>query len=135
MIVVDTNIISYLFITGEFSEQAERVLLKDNKWAAPLLWRSEFRSVLAQYIRKKILTLDDAIEIMESASSLMEANEYDLDSKQVLDLVHSSNLSAYDCEFIALAKSLGCAMVTADKKISAQFSDDVISIQAFLTKA
>ncbi len=131
MIVVDTNIISYLFLTGEYSEQAEKILLKDENWAAPLLWRSEFRNVLARYIRKKILPLDDAKEIMESASLLMEANEYDVDSAQVLDLVNSSNLSAYDCEFIALAKDLGCKLVTADQKIAAQFSGCAVSIQAF----
>jgi predicted nucleic acid-binding protein len=98
MIVVDTNIISYLFISGDFSTQAEKIFLKDSKWAAPLLWRSEFRSVLAQYIRKGLLTLEDAIEIMESAATLMENNEFDVSSGQVLELVNASNLSAYDCE-------------------------------------
>ena len=131
MIVVDTNTISYLFLTGEFSDQAERALLKDSLWSAPLLWRSEFRSVLAQYIRKNILTLDQALEIMESAVSLMETNEYDVDSKQVLDLANNSNLSAYDCEFVALAKALGVKLVTVDKKVLEHFSDYAISIQEF----
>ena len=131
MIVVDTNIISYLFLTGEFSDQAERTLLKDSQWSAPLLWRSEFRSVLAQYIRRNILTLDQAIEIMEIAVSLIEANEYDVDSTQVLVLVNNSNLSAYDCEYVALAKALGVKLITADKKVLEQFSDYAISIQEF----
>jgi len=131
MIVVDTNTISYLFLTGEFSDQAERALLKDSKWSAPLLWRSEFRSVLAQYILKNILTLDQALEIMESAVTLMETGEYDVDSKQVLDLVNNSSLSAYDCEYVALAKALGVKLVTADKKVLEQFSGYAISIQEF----
>ncbi len=131
MIVVDTNTISYLFLTGEFSDQAERTLLKDSQWSAPLLWRSEFRSVLAQYIRKNILTLDQAIEIMENAVSLIEANEYDVDSTQVLVLVTNSNLSAYDCEYVALAKALGVKLITADKKVLEQFYDYAISIQEF----
>jgi len=37
MIVVDTNIIGYLFITGEFSNEAENVFIKDPHWTAPLL--------------------------------------------------------------------------------------------------
>ncbi len=78
MIVVDANIISYLFICDEFSEQAEKVLIKDSQWAAPLLWRSELRSVLTQYIRKEILTLEETVEIMENASALLENNEYDI---------------------------------------------------------
>lgn len=72
MIAVDTNIISYLFIAGEFSGQAEKELLKDSIWAALLLWRSEFRSVLAQYTIKGLLTLEDTIEIMENASVLID---------------------------------------------------------------
>jgi predicted nucleic acid-binding protein len=132
MIVVDTNIISYLYVAGEFSEQAEKVLLQDSTWAAPLLWRSEFRSVLAQYIRKGLLSFEDAMEIMDSASALMENNEFDVASRQVLELVNTSNLSAYDCEFVALAKDLGVKVITADRKISAQFPDCALAIQDFL---
>ena len=47
MIVVDTNLISCLFLTGERSSQAEAALAKDTEWAAPLVWRSELRNVLA----------------------------------------------------------------------------------------
>lgn len=132
MIVVDTNIISYLFIAGDFSTLAEKVLLKDTKWAAPLLWRSEFRSVLAQYIRKGLLTLEDALEIMDSAVTLMENNEFDVASRQVLELVKASNLSAYDCEFVALAKDLGVKLVTADGKISARFPDCSLTIRDYI---
>ncbi len=41
MIVVDMNIIACLLLTSEHSDAAERVLMKDATWAAPLLWRSE----------------------------------------------------------------------------------------------
>ncbi len=132
MIVVDTNIIGYLFITGEFSNEAESVFIKDPQWAAPLLWRSEFRSVLAQYMRNNSLTFDDAAEIMESAAQLMESNEYDVVSNQVLQLVANSNLSAYDCEFVALARELGVKMVTTDKKILKDFPDYSISPAKFI---
>ncbi len=38
MIVVDTNIIAYLYLQGEHTAQAEKVLQKDSEWMAPLLW-------------------------------------------------------------------------------------------------
>jgi len=57
MIVVDKNIIVYLYLESGHSVQAEQALEKDTQWAAPLLWRSEFRNVLALYIRKNLLSL------------------------------------------------------------------------------
>lgn len=70
MIVVDTNAIVYLLIAGEHTRTATEVLRKDGDWVAPVLWRSEFRSVLAMHIRKGYLNLRDAIEIMEAAQLL-----------------------------------------------------------------
>ena len=67
MIVVDTNIIGYLFLSSEQSFLAERALQKDSEWAAPILWRSEFRNVLALYMRKNIIRLEQAQRIMSSA--------------------------------------------------------------------
>lgn len=37
MIVVDTNVLAYLLLTGEHTSEAEQVLAKDPVWAAPVL--------------------------------------------------------------------------------------------------
>jgi len=107
MIVADTNIIGTLYLTSERSTQAEQALLKDPEWAAPLLWRSELRNVLALYMRKDLLSLQDAQQIMNEATSLMQDREYEIASLQVLNLVAASTCSACDCEFAALAQDLG----------------------------
>ena len=65
MIVVDTNIISYLYLSTNQTRLVEQVLQKNSRWAAPLLWRSEFRSVLALYVRKKIISLEKALAIQQ----------------------------------------------------------------------
>ncbi|HUW30348.1 MAG TPA: type II toxin-antitoxin system VapC family toxin, partial [Planctomycetota bacterium] len=62
MIVVDTNLIAYLLLGGEKTPGARSVFERDPKWAAPLLWRSEFRSVLAMFMRKGKLTTEKAME-------------------------------------------------------------------------
>lgn len=54
MIVADTNIISYLLLPTTYSESVDAVFKLDSKWVAPLLWKSEFRNVLALYLRKKL---------------------------------------------------------------------------------
>lgn len=40
MIVVDSNILAYLYLPGDFTEQAERLLGENPDWVAPSLWRS-----------------------------------------------------------------------------------------------
>ena len=132
MIVVDTNVISYFYLSSDYSELAEQLFMKDSSWSAPLLWRSEFRNVLSFYIRKEIITLKDAIQIFEAAESLLQHNEYEINSIQVLKLSQESGCSAYDCEFINLAQDLNVPLVTMDKKLLTRFQNTAVSIQDYL---
>jgi predicted nucleic acid-binding protein len=133
MIVVDTNIIGYLYLAGERSLQAEQVFVTDPMWAAPLLWRSEFRNVLAVYIRGRLLSLEDAQQIMAEATGLMLDREYTVASLQVLNLVAASTCSAYDCEFVALAQDLQVPLVTVDRQVLDQFPGVAISPEVYLS--
>jgi len=130
MIVVDTNIIAYLHIPGEFTPLAERLMAKDSNWAAPPLWRSELRNALALYLRKRQLTLEKACAIQRQAESRLADTELPIDSADVLQLASTSGLSAYDCEFIALAQRLGVPLVTTDKKLLRAFPTVAISLSA-----
>jgi predicted nucleic acid-binding protein len=47
------------------------------------------------------------------AESLMLENKYEVSSAHILQLVKRSNCSAYDCEFVALAKVINIPLVTA----------------------
>ena len=132
MIVVDTNIIAYLYLEGHRSSQVEQLLEKNSQWAVPLLWRSEFRNVLAFYIRKKHLTLEQAHQIMTEAMLLLQGQEYDIVSFHVMELVASSNCSAYDCEFVALAEDLKTSLITVDKKILKEFPQIAVSLDDFI---
>jgi predicted nucleic acid-binding protein len=132
VIVVDSNIIVYSCLAGPRLDQARQLLREDAQWAAPRLWRSEFRNVLALYIRKRLLTLEAAQEIMDEATRLMLGREYEVVSSQVLSLVARSSCSAYDCEFIALAQDLRVPLVTVDKQILEQFSQVAVSLDEYL---
>ena len=131
MIVVDSNTIIYLHVYSEKTELAVRTLQKDPHWVAPPLWESEFRNVLAGYIRRHILKLDDTKRIMKSALQTMEGREILPPSDLVLDLVAASDCSAYDCEYVALAKRLEVKLVTSDHKILRNFPETAIDIGAF----
>lgn len=132
MIVVDTNTIAYLYLNGDKSQQAERLLTLEPQWLAPRLWKSELRNVLALYLRKALLTIEDVLLILRQAESLMLGNEHDVSSIPVMQLVQASTCSAYDCEFVALAKMLGIPLITADKKIIGAFPGIACTIDDFL---
>jgi len=131
VIVVDTNVIAYLLLGGEKTSNARSVFERDPRWAAPLLWRSEFRSVLAMFMRQGKLTSEKAVEFMDAAETLMQGEEYQVDSGRVIKLIGSSKCSAYDCEFIALAQHLDIPFVTSDKQILNEFPDTAVSIESY----
>ena len=131
MIVVDANVISYLYLSGERSQQAEQLLSLDPHWCAPVLWRSEFRSVLSQYLRKNLLAIEEVMLILEQAEALLGEEEYEVPSAYIMQMVNSSSCSAYDCEFVALAGYLGVPLITADKRLLREFPGIAKSLGSF----
>ena len=132
MIVVDTNIISYLYITGDRSQQSEDLLAFDPDWLAPILWRSEFRNVLARYLRNGFLNMDEVLLIIQQAEMLMTDHEYEISPTQIMQLVKNSRCSAYDCEFVALAQYLDIPLITADKRILGEFPELAQTAESYL---
>lgn len=131
MIVADTNLIAYLLIQSPRTLDAQAVLRRDPSWAAPVLWRSEFRNVLALYLRQRHLTLADALEYMQEAEVLLEDREYEVPSATVLQLAQESGCTAYDCEFVHVAQQLGAPLVTSDKRVLGAFPRLAVSLQDF----
>ena len=130
MIVVDSNVLAYLYLPSEYTAAAEALLEKDSDWAAPILWRSEFRNILAGCMRRKAITFDQANSLQREAESLLEGAEFELESHAVLELVRDSDCSAHDCEFIALAMRLDTQLVTMDKKLLRAFPKRAIALFA-----
>lgn len=131
MVVVDTNVIAYLLIPGQYTDAARAALARDAEWAAPMLWRSEFRNVLALYIRKGELSLRQATALQEAAEELLTGREHLVASSEVLTLASTSGRSADDCEFIAVARRLSQRLVTSDRPLLASFPDDTVALRLF----
>ncbi len=121
MIVVDTNVLAYLLMDGPETSTAEALLLRDPDWAAPFLWRSEWRSVLAGYMRRGDVDEATALELHAAAEELVRGREYLVDPSHVLSLVAGSPCSAYDCEYVALAETLGVPLMTYDRQVLEAF--------------
>lgn len=130
MIVVDSNVLAYLYLPGPFTTAAEGLLERTPDWAAPLLWRSELRNILTGYLRRATLTFEQAHAIQSEAEGLLGGAEYEVNSRSVLELARDSECSAYDCEFVALARQLGTQLVTMDGKVLRSFPDIAVALTA-----
>jgi predicted nucleic acid-binding protein len=121
MIVVDTNVIAYLYLPGDRTAAAEALCRKDSEWSAPLLWRSELRNVLTTQIRARRLDIESAQSIQSEAEQLLLGREFTVDSDEVLRLAADSGCSAYDCEFVTLANDLDVPLYSADRRMVERF--------------
>ena len=131
MIVVDTNAIVHLLLGGVRTDPARRAFVRDPEWAAPILWRSEFRSVLSMLMRRQGLALADALEAAREAETLLAGQEWSVETHAVLELSNESGCTAFDCEFVALARDLRVKLVTSDREILAAFPSLAIAIEDF----
>jgi len=134
MIVADTNLIAYFSIHTECSALAEAVCAVDPIWAAPLLWRSEYRETLLKYMHHAGMYFEAAISSLRLAEETVAGREYSVDGRKVLELAYQTKCSAYDCEYVALAQDLGVPLVTADRQVLRAFPEIAVSLEKFAKK-
>lgn len=134
MIVVDTNVIHYCWVRGQHTEVAQAVRRQDPDWHVPNLWRSELRNVLTTYLRRKLMSREQIVRILDEANQALAGSEHIIADELVLDVVAGSTLTAYDAEFVALASALSVPLVTADKAVLKAFPDRALTMQAFVSR-
>jgi len=135
VIIVDTNVVVYFLIRGEFTREAETVRSKDDQWFVPPLFRHEFLNVLCTYFRKGELQRDDALRTYRRGMSLITQLTEDHDPRRVFRLVEESGCSSYDAEFVAVAIEENVQLVTADAKILAAFPGVAANLDEFTRSA
>jgi predicted nucleic acid-binding protein len=134
VIVVDNSVLVYFWLPGDFAELAEAAKAQDGVWAAPVLWRAEFRNVLAGYLRRKLLTEAEANAAFLNAQIDLGAQEFTVPTERILKLVLASDCTAYDCEYVALAQDLGVPLVTTDRQVLRAFPKTAVSLEKFAKK-
>jgi predicted nucleic acid-binding protein len=135
VIVVDSNVVAYCWINGPLTELAQSVRVQDPDWHIPLLWRSEMRSILTGYLRNRSLMRGQVDLIIHAAEAALAGAEHLVPSRLVFDVVSDSALSAYDGEFVALARALDVSLVTTDKAILEALPRAAMSMKTFLAGA
>ena len=124
MMVVDTNAMVYLLTGTGPGEEAARHLSKDPEWAAPSILVSELRNVVAGLVRAGRMDMADAVEICRDAQEILGDRVAVLPSEPVLEEALNRGLSAYDAEFLVLARLLNVSLLTADRRLQ-EASPDV----------
>ena len=134
MIVVDATVLAYYLIEGDHTATAVRVREKDPEWAAPELWRSELMNVLWTYVRRGDFSVELALERFDLAEDLIGPRTYAVTAAEVLPLAVASGCTAYDSQYVALARRLSLRLVTNDQPVLKAFPDVAVHPEVFISE-
>lgn len=134
MIVVDATVLIDLLGEGAPKAAVAAVLGADPCWAVPLLWRSEVANALATRMRHGHLSVDEALIRFEAVSRAVAGQEYPVPPDRVLRACAASGCTAYDCEYVVLAESLGVPLVTDDRQVLKAFPGLAVTPEAFVKR-
>lgn len=115
MIVADASLIVNFYL-GE-QELAMAILRRDHEWYTTPLWRFEVHNALLKYIRFRHLTVQVAQSIVNKAAFLTADRVREVSTSNALEAASTFELSAYDADYVALAKNLAAPLVTFDQKL------------------
>jgi predicted nucleic acid-binding protein len=133
MVVVDANVIVYaVFQTPELPFVAA-LQQKDPDWLLPTLWQHEVASAAATFVRAGKADLQQARAAMAAALSLVGGREHTVDLADCIEAAVAHDLSAYDAQYLVLARSLGVKCVTADQKFLRNAPGITIALRDFST--
>jgi predicted nucleic acid-binding protein len=126
VIVVDANVVIHLLTgSGDKTEggtlrpgvRAAELYDSDPEWVAPIILMSEVRNVLVTLSRRGHLERADAKPMMEDARALFAGRVATSPDHEILETALELDLSAYDAEYLVLARALGIPLVTADARL------------------
>ena len=131
MIVVDTNVMVRFVMVEEAAVDVVRLRERDREWAAPSILVSELRNALLGYVRRGDLTSEQAKAMHDEAAIALGGRVYEAPGDAVLDTALECGLTAYDAEFVALARALRVGLVTMDAAILRGAPDVAAPLEAF----
>lgn len=131
MLIVDANVVAYLLIDGEKTEQARHLWAIDPDWYAPRLVLYELANVFSRLVRQRSLVLEAALEGMESARRVVRILAQEPATTRILEMAHELDLSAYDSCYVASAEGERAPLVTEDARILRAAPEIARSLRSF----
>jgi len=117
MVVVDTNVLAYLLITGEWTPAAQPLFAQDDDWHTEPFALVEFSNLLATACRTRGLQLAQARSLLEKAEELLQDRTHAVSHSMALAVANEFAISAYDGRFVALAAQFDTALITEDARL------------------
>jgi len=119
VLIVDTNVLAYLLIEGDYTAAARLLHRRDDDWRSEAFIMIEFTNVLAASIAARRMNLVLAQRFLADATLLLHGKLGLIPHDSVLSLAVQYRVTAYDARFLALAQQLERRLVTEDAKLRA----------------
>jgi predicted nucleic acid-binding protein len=119
MLLVDTNVVAYLLIEGDYTEAAQELRTRDSDWRSEAFLLVEFTNVLVSSIARKRMTLSMAEDFLAKAAALFDGKLGRIPHASALAIATRHRVSAYDARFLSLADQLGSRLITEDATLRA----------------
>jgi predicted nucleic acid-binding protein len=128
--ILDASIAAAWFLPDEQHDAADALMagLRSNPGIVPSLFWFETRNLFLMAERRLRLRTGEALLIMTQLRRLPLEDGGTGGDASVFDLAARHTLSAYDASYIALAKTLGLPLATADRKMAAAARNEGITI-------
>ena len=85
-------------------------------------------NVLLGFVRRGSITLDQARAMCDDAAAVLGPRVVTVSADRVLDVALECGLSAYDAEFVVVARELGVRLATGDSAILRGAGDVAVGV-------
>jgi predicted nucleic acid-binding protein len=132
-LVLDCSIALSWFFPDEktaFTEAALDLVAREECWV-PALWRLEFPNALLVAERRRRLTRDERLQVLDEAARLgLRVDAAVPGLRAISDLAERHALSTYDAAYLELAARQGATLITLDKELSAAATAAGVAVHA-----
>ena len=116
--VLDASVALKWFLPEKHSEYALRLRAASAVLHVPAFFLLEVGHVACKKQRRRELSIDDALHIIQIMRSIaLRRHEDAVLLPRALELALRLNSGLYDCMYLALAVELDCQFVTADRRL------------------
>lgn len=119
MVLIDTNVLAYLLIVGDFTDRARELHRRDPDWRSESFIMVEFTNVLLRYMETRGMKLAAAKSFVASAEELLYAKLLRAGHAHCVEIADRYGVTAYDARFLAIVDPVAGRLVTEDRKLRA----------------